>query len=73
MTLDEKIVVSAYTGFLMCDLNEVHKYIEKLLDRPVFTHELENALVWKEIREKSKLDFLKICNGEEVHVCEESE
>lgn len=73
MTLDEKIVVSAYTEYLMCDFNEVHKYIEKLLGRPVFTHELATDLIQKEIREKSKPDFLKICNGEEVHVCEESE
>lgn len=73
MTLDEKIVVSAYTGYLMCDFSEVHKYIEKLLSRPVFTHELANDLIQKEIHEKSKSDFQKICNGEEVHVYEESE
>ena len=44
MTLDEKIVVSAYTGYLMCDFNEVHRYIENLLGRPVFTHELALGL-----------------------------
>lgn len=73
MTLDEKIVVSAYTSYLMCDFNEVHKYIENLLGRPVFTHELATDPIQKEIHEKSKLDFLKICNGEEVRVCKESE
>ena len=40
MTLHEKVVLSAYTGILMCDFSEVHKYIEKLLGRPVWTHEL---------------------------------
>lgn len=29
MTLHEKVVLSAYTGILMCDFWEVHKYIEK--------------------------------------------
>ena len=61
MTLDEKIVVSAYTGYLMCDFNEVHKYIEKLLGRPVLTHELARRKIRDEIREKAKADFLKIC------------
>lgn len=66
MTLDEKIVVSAYTGYLMCDFNEIHRYVEKLLGRPVFTHELAHEAIQNEIRKKSKADFLKICadNGE---------
>lgn len=68
MTLNEKIVVSAYTGYLMCDFNEVHKYIEKLMGRPVFTHELSLDLVQDEIKKKSKADFLKICSGEEIHL-----
>ena len=29
MTLQEKIIVSAYTGFVMCDFDLVHKYIEE--------------------------------------------
>lgn len=28
MTLHEKVVLSAYTGILMCDMAEVHKYID---------------------------------------------
>lgn len=63
MTLDEKIVVSAYTGYLMCDFNEVHRYVEKLLGRPVLTHELARGKIQDEIREKAKADFLKICAG----------
>ena len=35
MTLHEKVILSAYTGILMCNMSEVHKYIEKLLSRPV--------------------------------------
>lgn len=66
MTLDEKIVVSTYTGYLMCDFNEVHRYIENLLGRPVFTHELAIGMIRDEIREKSKADFLKICADKEV-------
>ena len=60
MTLHEKVVLSAYTGILMCDFSEVHKYIEKLLGRPVWTHELASEALWPEIKEKAKPDFHKI-------------
>ena len=65
MTKQEKIIVSAYTGVLMCDFDDVHEYIQKKLDRQVFTHELADKDIQKEIEEKSKEDFLKICNREE--------
>lgn len=61
MTKYEAIVVSAYTGFLMCDFNDMHEYIEKKLGRPVWTHEFADKSIWDEIREKVKPDFLKIC------------
>lgn len=38
----------------------VHKYIEKLLGRPVWTHELASEALWSEIKEKAKPDFHKI-------------
>ena len=60
MTLHEKVVLSAYTGILMCDMSEVHQYIEKLLGRPVWTHELASGALWEQIKGKAKPDFLKI-------------
>ena len=39
---------------------EVHRYIEKLLGRPVWTHELASEALWSEIKEKAKPDFHKI-------------
>jgi hypothetical protein len=40
MTRAERIVVSGYTGFLMCEFGELHEDIERRADRSVFTHEL---------------------------------
>lgn len=57
MTKREKCVVSAYTGVLMCDFADLHQYIEQLLGRPVWTH------VWKEIKEKTKPEFLELCRN----------
>lgn len=61
MTKHEAIVVSAYTGYCMCNFSDVHEYIEKKLGRPVWTHEFADKSIWEEIREKTKPDFLKIC------------
>lgn len=54
----------AYTGVLMCDFSEFQIYVEQLLQRPVFTHELAMADVWQEIKEKSKPAFLALCRDE---------
>lgn len=64
MTKQEKIIVSAYTGYLMCDFDDMHKYIEEKLGRPVWTHELAIDIVEKEIKEKVKPDFIKLCETE---------
>jgi hypothetical protein len=61
MTEKEKIIVSAYTGYLMTDFSKVHEYIEKKLDRPVWTHEMAFKSVQEEINEKCKDDFLDLC------------
>jgi hypothetical protein len=63
MTDYEKIVVSAYTGVLMCDFSDVHEYIEKKLGRPVYTHEFAYEYMDKQIKEATKSDFLEICHG----------
>lgn len=64
MTTQEKIIVSAYTGVLMCEFSELQKYIEEKLGRPVFTHEMASDLVQTEIKAKSKSDFLALCQSD---------
>ena len=61
MTKQEKLIVSAYTGILMTDMDDLCKFIEEKLGRPVWTHELADKLVWGEIKESVKDDFLAIC------------
>lgn len=40
MTKREAAIVSAYTGILIGDFSDMHKYIEEKLDRAVWTPEL---------------------------------
>ena len=68
MTDREKAIVMAYTGVAMLNgekFSIFHEYIEKILGRPVWTHELAIESVWNEIKEKSKNDFIEICKTDE--------
>jgi hypothetical protein len=66
MTDKERAIVMAYTGVVMLTGNKFsifHKYIEDILGRPVYTHELAEKSVWDEIKNRSSKDFLDLCSG----------
>lgn len=68
MTDREKAIITAYTGTTMLTgekFSIFHKYIEDILGRSVWTHELADRSVWEEIKKKSKSDFLELCKNEE--------
>ena len=60
MTKREATIVSAYTGYLIGEFTEMQKYIEEIMGRPVYTHELGHEETIKLIQEKSKDDFISI-------------
>lgn len=66
MTQQERLVVSAYTGYLMTDCRLVHGFIEERLGRPIWTHEFADEKVWEEIRQKIKPEFLALCGRGEA-------
>ena len=59
MTKREACLVSGYTGVLIVKFDTFHKFVEKLLGRPVWTHEFPNLA--KEIKEKCKNELFKKC------------
>lgn len=61
MTKLEKLIVSAYTGILMCDMDEFHAFAEKVLKHPIYTHEFAETETWDELRRATKQDFLLLC------------
>lgn len=66
MTDKERAIIMAYTGISMLTGDKFsifHKYIEDILGRPVYTHELANKSVCEEIKEKSKKDFIELCKN----------
>lgn len=60
MTKQEAAIVSAYTGYLLGDFSDMHAYVEKLMDRPVFTHEMGSEVFRANLRELARPDFVSI-------------
>jgi hypothetical protein len=57
---EQAIVVSAYTGVLVCNFADMHEAVEARMGRPVFTHEFANKEVWSQIKALFKDDFLAL-------------
>ena len=65
MTDREKAIIMAYTGVCMLAYDKLpmfHKYIEEIMGRPIWTHEIVQFA--DEIKEKSKADFIALCAEE---------
>lgn len=60
MNKREAAIISAYTGVLIGTFDVLHKYIEEIMGRPVFTHELAEEEIFNKIKEFSKDDFMNI-------------
>lgn len=55
MTKKESLIISAYTGFMLCkNFSDMQEFIEETLERPVFTHEMGSEDFLKEVQEKLK-------------------
>lgn len=67
MTDREKAIVMAHTGICMLageKFGVFHAYIEDIMGRPIYTHELAIQSISDEIKEKSRDDFIKLCREE---------
>lgn len=66
MTKHECAIVMAHTGICMLtekDFQIFHEYVEQIMGRPVFTHEMGIPGIADEIKEKSLNDFLDLCRN----------
>lgn len=66
MTNYEKVVVTAYTGVVMCEMADLQKYVQEKLGRPVWTHELALKSVIDEISKAAGPEFLELAEHETV-------
>ena len=64
LTREQAAIISAATGTLVGPFSDMHGYVEKIMGRPVFTHEMGDKEMAKAIREAAKPDLLEICAEE---------
>lgn len=64
MTFKEKLIITAYTQINMVKWQDFHEFAEKLLDRPIMTHEFADSKLWDKIKAKVKDEFLNLCEKE---------
>ncbi len=65
LTKEQAAIVGVYTGFSCGPFQDVHELAEKLLNRPILTHEMAFPEIWDQLREKVKPQFLEICHESE--------
>lgn len=77
MTKQECAIVEAYTGYVMCageDRKYFYRYVDRIMGRPVYTH--EHPTLSGEIRKRAKEDFVNLCqesvDGEEKYAEEKT-
>jgi hypothetical protein len=63
MTKREAAIISLYTGVMVGNFADMHKYAEELMDTPIFTHQFGGAEYVKTMKEKCRPDFMKLCDN----------
>ena len=61
LSKEQAAIIGAYTGVLCGPFSELHEYIEQILGRPVWTHELADKKTNEKIKAAAKPDFLTLC------------
>ena len=67
MTKKEAVLISAYTGYLLTkEFSDYHQYCEKLIGKPIYTHEFADKDTQEEIRRKCKPLIIDMINNEDA-------
>ncbi|MBC1233131.1 DUF7736 domain-containing protein [Listeria booriae] len=63
LTEREAAVISAYTGFTLCNFSLVQELADEKLGRSTYTHEFANKHFWEELHKAVRGEFLEICKS----------
>lgn len=61
MTKREFVVVSAFSGILLCEYEDWRAYVEEVFGRKFYAHEMATDEFWEELKQKSEKELKKIC------------
>lgn len=63
MTRRESAIIGAFTGILCGPFDALHEYVEEVMERPVFTHEMGDKETFQIIKEKARKDFIALAES----------
>ena len=61
MTTKERVIVSAYTGIRMCDMDLIEAYVQEKLGRPALSNEWGDQRFHEIVQAMVAEDFLMLC------------
>ena len=61
MTTKERVIVSAYTGIRMCDMDLIEAYVQEKLGRPDLSNEWGDQRFHEIVQAMVAEDFLMLC------------
>ena len=61
MTTKERVIVSAYTGIRMCDMDLIEAYVQEKLGRPVLSNKWVDQRFHEIVQAMVAEDFLMLC------------
>jgi hypothetical protein len=66
LTRDQAAIIGACTGIVCGPFSDVHQCAERLLGRPVFTHEMGDEQFWQRVKAAARDEFLAICATDDI-------
>lgn len=64
LTREQAAIIGAYTGITCGPFSDIHGYAEKVLGRPIFTHEFASSELMERLQNASRDDFLALAARE---------
>ena len=64
LTKEQAAIIGCFTGISCGPFSYMHEVAERLIGRPIFTHEFASPEIWEELKERAKDEFIAICYGE---------
>jgi hypothetical protein len=63
MNKREAAIVSAFTGYLLGDFSDMHKYAEEIMSGPIWTHQFGDKQFTKKLKAAAKPDYIDLSDN----------
>ena len=60
ITKREAAIITAHTGIMLGSFSDFHEYVEYIMGRPIWTHEMGRKEIANKIKQLSKNDFIHL-------------